>query len=135
VAAGVGEVGHIGVEVLPAAGAVVLGVDQDQLAGSSGEGITQVVKGAVTGAVAVGAMAAAGTGPPIIPAPDADVGLGQVLDAVDALGGEGRYSPGPGMVELLKERSYQELRPPVAIYSQPLPGILAIDSRKIVPSS
>src|SRR4051812_29855839 len=42
--------------------------------------------------------------------------------------GSGRYSPGPGMVELLEERSYQEIRPPVAICSQIPPGILAIDS-------
>src|SRR4051794_24630955 len=42
--------------------------------------------------------------------------------------GSGRYSPGPGMVELLEERSYQEIRPPVAICSQAPPGILAIDS-------
>jgi hypothetical protein len=42
--------------------------------------------------------------------------------------GSGRYSPGPGMVELLEERSYQEIRLPVAICSQTPPGILAIDS-------
>src|SRR4051794_25589582 len=42
--------------------------------------------------------------------------------------GSGRYSPGPGMVELLEERSYQEIRPPVAICSQTPTGILAIDS-------
>src|SRR4051794_11608649 len=43
--------------------------------------------------------------------------------------GSGRYSPGPGMVELLEERSYQEIRFPVAICSQAPPGILAIDSK------
>src|SRR3954447_8865123 len=42
--------------------------------------------------------------------------------------GSGRYSPGPGMVELLEERFYQEIRLPVAICSQTPPGILAIDS-------
>src|SRR3954468_7104465 len=42
--------------------------------------------------------------------------------------GSGRYSPGPGMIELLEERSYQEIRPLVAICSQAVPGILAIDS-------
>jgi hypothetical protein len=34
------------------------------------------------------------------------------------------------MVELLEERSYQEIRLPVAICSQTPPGILAIDSKK-----
>jgi hypothetical protein len=32
------------------------------------------------------------------------------------------------MVELLEERSYQEIRLPVAVCSQTQPGILAIDS-------
>src|SRR4051794_36368206 len=42
--------------------------------------------------------------------------------------GSDRYSPGPGMVALLEERSYQEIRLSVAICSQTPPGILAIDS-------
>jgi D-arabinose 1-dehydrogenase-like Zn-dependent alcohol dehydrogenase len=103
VAAGIGPVGHVGVEVLAAAGARVLGVDQDQVAGPSGEGVAQVVEGAPPQAIPVGAMAAAGTGAPaIIPAPDADLGLGQVLDAVDPLGGIGsvfagsRHGEAPG---------------------------------------
>src|SRR5512142_2694880 len=44
-AAGVGQVGHVGVEVLAAAGAVVLGVEHDDVAGPAGEGVTEVVEG------------------------------------------------------------------------------------------
>lgn len=73
----------------------MLGVDQDQVAGPSGEGMAQVVKGAPSQAITVGAMATAGTGPPpIVSALDADLGLGQVLDAVDPLGGIGSVFAG-----------------------------------------
>jgi hypothetical protein len=73
----------------------MLGVDQDQVAGPSGEGIAQVVEGATSQAIAVGAMTTAWTGsPPIISALDADLGRGQVLDAVDPLGGIGSVFAG-----------------------------------------
>jgi hypothetical protein len=95
VAAGVGEVGHVGVEVLAAAGAVMLGIDQDDVAGSAGEGIAQVVKSAASVAVAVGAMAASRTGPPaVIAALAGDLGLGKVVDACGALGGVGAVFAG-----------------------------------------
>jgi hypothetical protein len=95
VAAGVGEVGHVGVEVLAAAGAVMLGIDQDDIAGSSGEGIAQVVEGAACQAVAVGAVPAARAGPlAIIAALAGDLGLGQVVDACGALGGVGAVFAG-----------------------------------------
>src|SRR5208337_469141 len=42
--------------------------------------------------------------------------------------GSGRYSPGPGMVELLEKWFYQELRPLMAICSLNPPGNLAIVS-------
>jgi hypothetical protein len=64
VAAGIGEVFHVGVEVLAAAGAVMLGIDQEDVAGSAGEGIAEVVEGAACDAIAVGAMGASRAGPP-----------------------------------------------------------------------
>jgi hypothetical protein len=73
----------------------MLGVDQDEIAGSAGEGIAQVVEGAPSRTIAVGAMATAGTGSaPIISAPEADLGLGQILDTADALGGIGSVFAG-----------------------------------------
>src|SRR3982750_3790583 len=45
VTAGVGPVGHVGVEVLATAGAIVLRVDHEDVGGPSGERIAQVVKG------------------------------------------------------------------------------------------
>src|SRR4051794_12628685 len=42
--------------------------------------------------------------------------------------GSGRYSPGPGMVGLLEERAYQELRITMAFCSRIPPDNLAIDS-------
>lgn len=95
VASGVGEVGHVGVEVPATASAIMLGVDQDDVAGSAGEGVAQVVKGAAGEAVAVGAMPAARTRPSaIIAAPAGDLGPGQVVDACGALGGVGAVIAG-----------------------------------------
>ena len=39
VASGVGQVGHVGVEILATAGAIMLRVDQDDVAMSAGEGV------------------------------------------------------------------------------------------------
>jgi hypothetical protein len=73
----------------------MLRVDQDDVAGSSGEGIAQVVEGAACQAVAVGAMAASRTGPPaVIAALAGDLGLGQIIDACGALGGVGAVFAG-----------------------------------------
>ena len=95
VAAGVGEVGHVGVEVLATVGAIMLGVDQDDIARSAGKGIAQVVKSTASEAVAVGAMAASRTGPPaVIAALAGDLGLGQIVDACGALGGVGAVFAG-----------------------------------------
>ena len=46
VAAGIGKVGHVGIEVLAAAGAIMLRVDQDDVAGPPCQGVAQVVEGA-----------------------------------------------------------------------------------------
>ena len=95
VAAGVGEVGHVGVEVLATVGAIMLGVDQDDVAGSAGEGVAQVVKSTASEAVAVGAMPATRTRPSaIIAALAGDLGLGQVVNADGALGGVGAIFAG-----------------------------------------
>jgi len=84
----------------------VLGVDHDAVAGPSGEGIAEVVEGATELAVAIGAMAATWAGPSaVIAVLAADLGLGQILDARDALGGVGSVfsgswhgmSPGRGL--------------------------------------
>ena len=89
-AAGGGQVAHVGVEVLATAGAIVLGVDQDDVAGPAGQRIAQVVQGAAGQAIAVAAMAAAGARPPpVVSALAGDLGLGQILDASDPHGGVG----------------------------------------------
>jgi hypothetical protein len=107
VAAGVSQVGHVGVEVLAALGAIMLGVDQDDVARSSGEGVAQVVEGAACQAVAVGAVSATRAGPlAVIAALAGDLGLGKVVDACGALGGVGavfagwrhRLAPGRGLL-------------------------------------
>src|SRR5262249_19204190 len=85
-----GQVGGVGVEVLAADRAVVLGIAEDDVARTSGEEIAQVVESASEDLVAVGAMATAGTGPtPIVTAATANLGLREILDARDALGGVG----------------------------------------------
>jgi hypothetical protein len=95
VAAGVGQIGHVGVEVPAALRAVVLGAEHDEVARSAGEGIAEVVERAAGGPVTVGAMATPRAGPAaVIAAPDADVRLGQVVDAGDALAGIGAVFAG-----------------------------------------
>src|SRR5215813_11383370 len=63
-AAGVGQVGGVGVEVLAAAAAVVLRAEQDDVARPAGEGVTQVVEGAADDPIAGGAVTAPRAGPP-----------------------------------------------------------------------
>ena len=46
VTAGIGQVGHVDVEILAAWGAVMLRVDDDEITGSPREGIAEIVKGA-----------------------------------------------------------------------------------------
>src|SRR5262245_23879597 len=95
VAAGVGQVGHVGVEVLAALRAEVLGVEHDEVAGPAGEGVAEVVEGAAGGPVTVGAVAAPRAGPAaVVAAAEADVGPGQVVDVGDALGGIGAVVAG-----------------------------------------
>jgi len=94
-AAGVGQVGTVGVEVLATGGAVVLGVGQDDVARPPGGEVAEVVERASEDAVAVGAVAAARAGPPSeVAAAPACLGLGQVLDAGDPLGGVGQVFSG-----------------------------------------
>ena len=107
----------------------MLRVDQDDVAGSSGEGIAQVVEGAACQAVAVGAVAAARAGSlAIIAALAGDLGLGQIVDACGALSGVGavfagcRHGLAPGREVL------PGITKPMAVCSQNSPGNLAIDS-------
>src|SRR6516225_4185238 len=95
VAAGVGQVGHVGVEIAAALRAVVLGVEHHEVAGPAGEGVAEVVEGAAGGPVTVGAVATPGAGSAaVVAAPEADVRPGQVVDAGDALGGIGAVFAG-----------------------------------------
>src|SRR5512135_419742 len=58
-------------------------------------GIAEVVEGAAAPTIAVGAVATARAGPAaIVAAAEADVGLRQVIDASDALGGIGAVFAG-----------------------------------------
>jgi hypothetical protein len=68
----------------------MLRVEYDDVAWPPGEGVAQVVEGAVTEPVAVGAVSAMrATAPPVVPALDADLGFGQILGAGDPHGGIG----------------------------------------------
>jgi hypothetical protein len=94
-AAGVGQLGGVGVEVLAAAAAVVLRAEQDDVAGPAGEGITQVVESAANDPIAVGAVTAPRAGAAaVVAAADTDLGLGQVLGPVDAEGRVGAIFAG-----------------------------------------
>ena len=63
--------------------------------GPAGERVAEVVEGATAPSIAVGAVATARTGSaPVASSPDADVGLGQILDAGDAFAGIGSVFAG-----------------------------------------
>jgi hypothetical protein len=84
-AAGGGQVGGVGVEVLATGSAVVLRAEKDDVAGPLGEGVAQVVEGAADEPIAGGAVPAMrARAPAVVAAADADVGLGQVLGPSDA---------------------------------------------------
>jgi hypothetical protein len=69
---------------------IVLRVGQDEVAGTPGDEIAEVVEGTLEDPVPVSAVAAPRAGTPaIIAAALAEFGLGQVLDAGDAFGGVG----------------------------------------------
>jgi hypothetical protein len=94
-AAGVGQVGHLGDKGLAATAAVVLGVEHNDVAGSPGESVSQVVEGPATEPIALGAVTTVRAGaPPVIPAADADLGLGQILGAGDSQSGIGAVFAG-----------------------------------------
>ena len=95
VAPGGGQVGAVGVEVFAAPRAEVLGVGQVEVAGATGDEVAQVMEGPLEDPVPVGAVATTRTGPaPEVAAAPAEPGLGQVLDAGDALGGVGQVFSG-----------------------------------------
>src|SRR5262245_30390673 len=94
-AAGGGQVGHVGVEVLAATGAVVLGVEHHDLAWPPCERISQIMKGAAGQPIAIGAVTAVWTrSPPVVLAADADLGLGQILGTFDPHSGIGAIFAG-----------------------------------------
>src|SRR4051794_30398143 len=85
VTAGVGQVGHVGVEVPAALRAEVPGVEHNEVAGPARERVAEVVESAAAHRIAVGATATARAGPAtVVSAPEADLGLGQIDDASDA---------------------------------------------------
>ena len=90
VAAGRGQVEHVGVEVVVAVRASVLGAGDVQVTRPPGGRITQIVKGAGVGAKAIGTVAALGAASARVVAGSLDdLGLGQVFDASDTFGGVG----------------------------------------------
>jgi hypothetical protein len=90
VAARMGEIGHIGVEVFATAGAVVLGVEHDHVSWPPSERVAQVMESAVGGAIAIRTVPTPRAwSPPVIATADAEIGRGQVLDADHALSGVG----------------------------------------------
>ena len=97
VAAGGGQVGAVGVEVPAALRAEVLGGGQDEVTGATGDEIAEVVEGPWKDAVTIGAVAAAGAGPPPeVAAALANPRFWQILDASDAFSGIGQIFSGTG---------------------------------------
>jgi hypothetical protein len=131
-AAGVGQLGGVGVEVLAARAAIVLRAEQDEIAGPAGVGVAQVVEGTAGDPIPVGAVTAPRAGAAaIVAAPDADLGLGQILDAIDTEGGVGAIFAGswhgvtPGRRGLPGD-TFDDGK----VFTAP-PGFLAIDSKNL----
>jgi hypothetical protein len=73
-AAGVGQVRHIGAEVLTATSAIMLGIEHNDVTRPPGKGVAQVMEGPPSVPVAVGAVAAPRAGaPPVVAALDTDL--------------------------------------------------------------
>ena len=66
VTTGCGEVGGVGVEVLAAAGTVMLGSEDDEIAGPAGERVAEVVESSADEPVAVGTLATTRARPPAV---------------------------------------------------------------------
>jgi hypothetical protein len=119
VAPGGCEVGGVGVEVLATLGAEVLGVGQSDVVGPAREEVAEVVEGAPELAIAVGTMATARARPSfVVAAASEDLGLGQILDPSDPLGGIGAIFSGSWhgcnlLIAPLLSRDYDECRPAV----------------------
>src|SRR5262249_52300813 len=83
------------VEVLAAAGAVMLRVDEVDVTRAGGDQVADVVQGAGEDPVSTTALAAARTGSVfVVPAPSDDLRFGQVCWIGDALGGIRQVLPG-----------------------------------------
>jgi hypothetical protein len=81
-----GQIGRVGVEIMAAAGAVMLRIGKVDLVGSPGHQVTQVVQETFDAPQAVGSSAATGARAAlVVSAAYDDFGLGQVLDTSDAL--------------------------------------------------
>jgi hypothetical protein len=97
-----GQIGHVGVEVLAAPGAEVLGIAQAKIDRPPRGAIPQVMEGPRDLTVAVGAVAASGAGTAaVVAAASEDLGLGEVVDAGDAFGGVGAIVSGSWQGDVL----------------------------------
>jgi hypothetical protein len=107
----------------------MLRIDEDDVAGSAGERIAEVMQVTACDSVAVRTMGAARTGPPaIIAALAGDLGFRQVADTSGALGGVGAIFAGWGHEWRPGRGFYQVLRGSMAVCSSNSPGNRAIDS-------
>jgi hypothetical protein len=98
-----GQIGRVGVEIMPTAGAMMLRVGEVEFVGSPGHQVTQVVQEAFDAPQAIGSSAASGALTAFVVSATWDAfGLGQVLDTSDALGLVAKVFTGSGHGDVLQ---------------------------------
>ena len=130
VALGRGQVLHVRVEVTAASQAMVLRIGDLNIPRPAGNRIAKIVKPANDGAEAIRTAPALRTGPmSVVPTSFADLGLGQVLHANDALGLIRNVPSWPGHGDILPESPSQEssAKPPS---NQQKYSVLMLQSQK-----
>src|SRR5690349_20035029 len=131
VAAGRGQVGHVGVKVAVAGGAVVLGVDDPQAARPVAEEAAEVVQGAAAAAVSEAGAAAARARPAAgVAGTSREKGLGEVFDTGDPLGAVGDILSG-SHGWLLRRAEQASIVDRTAGETQGLPNFFATVSEKL----
>jgi hypothetical protein len=92
---GQGQIQHVGVEIVVATAAVMLGVSHVQIARSAIDAVAEIMQCALIGSQTRGAAVTLGTTPPgIVPRTFDDLRCGKVFDAKDAFRGIGKIDSG-----------------------------------------
>jgi hypothetical protein len=99
------QIGHVSVEIMAAAGAVMLRIGEEEIVGPSRHKISHVVQKTGDAPQSVGSSAAPRAGTAfVVVAAVADGGFGQILNTSDSFGNVGQIFTGCGHGTVLQVR-------------------------------